>query len=579
MSSKRCEIGEHVSHQASADGPQPPLQSRRQMVRRSTAALTGLTCADFLSYFAAHGMPAEQLSTEMASDATEASENPHFLVYWYLEGGWCGYDMFNPVNTQNNVVHRLDNISDERYRVLNWGDDDFNIKTHGAIRYGYLAEGGKDLFKDLAVVSSMHTGSGHSRDRLKVHMGDYRFKQTEEREPDERSVMQAFAEEYGQSYVLPNLSWHWWLSDGELNEVQYTGRKGYYHALGPVHAHTIYAGTPAKLRQLLLQMEETAGDAVASQIDQFLNNAHQEILRDDNIQTVRSYHNARQIYLQLAQKGRKLDKRQLSQLFRNPELREHFGVKPKDELITYRSVNGNKARSKFSPNNNVQAMMAFEMIQADLSCAFFIESRDVRRFDSHNSRRNLWRGNSQEPVGNKDQSDMMQEDLWTPLSAFVEKLKNTEYKSTGASLFEHTNIVITSEFGRSIHGNVDGILKKKVSEEKKQKEIGGQDISSHWQVTSCAFLGGKVKGDAQYGRVGEDTLMAIPILPDGSLDPAYDRTTGSIIEGMQKNPRSYIPNHGDVYSTALHLSDITPEGKGRNSRPPMRFISSNDAKA
>lgn len=542
------------------------------MVRRSAATLAGLTCADFLAYFSAYGMPAEQLTTRMSKDATTASEDPHFLIYWYLEGGWCGYDMFNPVNTENNVVHRLDNISDERYRVLDWGNDDYTINTHGNIRYGYLAEQGKPLFDDMAVVSSMHTGSGHSRDRLKVHMGNYGFKQTEERDPDERSVMQAFAEQYGQAYVLPNLSWHWWLSDGELNEVQYSGRRGYYHGLGPVHAHTIYAGTPAKLRRLLLQMEETAGDAVASQVDKFLNDAHNQILKDENIQAVRSYNSARQIYLQLAKKGRKLDRSTLSQLFRDPELREHFQVKPQDELITYRSVNGNKARSKFSPNNNVQAMMTFEMMKADLSCAFFIESRDVRRFDSHNSRKNLWRGNSETPVGNKDQSDMMREDLWTPLQAFVEKLKETEYKDSDTSLFDHTNIVITSEFGRSIHGNVDGILKKKITEEKKQKEIDGQDISSHWQVTSCAFLGGNVKGDSQFGRVGESTLMAIPIMPDGTLDPAYDAATGKLLDGKQKHPESFIPNHGDVYSTALLLSGISPGGKGRNDRPPMRFV-------
>ena len=122
--------------------------------------------------------------------------------------------------------------------------------------------------------------------------------------------MQAFAEEYGQAYALPNLSWHWWLSDGELNEVQYTGRRGYYHGLGPVHAHTIYAGTPAKLRRLLLQMEETAGDAVASKVDLFLQNAHREILKDENVHAVRSYQSARRIYLQLSAKGRRLDRSQ-----------------------------------------------------------------------------------------------------------------------------------------------------------------------------------------------------------------------------------------------------------------------------
>ncbi|MCS1408411.1 MAG: hypothetical protein M2R45_01586 [Verrucomicrobia subdivision 3 bacterium] len=28
--------------------------------------------------------------------------------------------------------------------------------------------------------------------------------------------MQAFAEAHGQQFVLPSLSWHWLLSDGEL---------------------------------------------------------------------------------------------------------------------------------------------------------------------------------------------------------------------------------------------------------------------------------------------------------------------------------------------------------------------------
>ncbi len=548
----------------------PPWPSRRGFLQRSIGSIAGLTCADFLSYFSAFGMPGEDKSTRMAADATRASENPRFLVYWYLEGGWCGYDMFNPVNTENNVLKRLDNISDERYRVLDWGKDDHTIKTHGDIRYGYLAEPGKDLFPDMAVLSSMQTGSGHSRDRLKVHMGDYAFKQSEEREEDERSVMQAFSEAYGQPYVLPNLSWHWWLSDGELNEVQYTGKRGYYHALGPVHAHTIYAGTPEKLRKLLLRMEETSGDEVAAKVDEFLQNAHTEILRDDNIAAVRSYQSARNIYLQLSSRGRQLDRNELQHLFKDPELRERFSVSAADELITYRSVNGNKARSKFSPNINVQAMMSYEMMRAGLSCAFFIESRDVRRFDSHNNRNNLWK--KDQPVGNKDQTDMMKTDLWDPLHAFVDCLKNTEYRDTQSSLFDHTNIVLTSEFGRSIHGNVDGIIAKGKSEAEKKSEIGGQDISAHWQVTSCAFLGGNVRGNTQYGRVGEATLMAIPILPDGSLDPSYDPLTGNLLNDKNKHPEAFIPNHGDVYSTALLLSGIEPKNRGRNERPALPFI-------
>lgn len=564
-----CQVDEQI-HKVSEPIATPPWPSRRSFLGRSIGSIAGLTCADFLSYFVAHGMPGEDKSTQMTLDATRSAENPRFLVYWYLEGGWCGYDMFNPVNTENNVLNRLDKISDERYRVLHWGRDDFSIRTHGNIRYGYLAEPGKDLFRDMAVISSMHTGSGHSRDRLKVHMGSYDLKPTEERGEDERSVMQAFAEVHGQPYVLPSLSWHWWLSDGELNEVQYTGKRGYYHALGPAHAHTIYAGTPEKLRKLLLRMEETSGDAVANKVDQFLQNAHSEILKDDNINAVRSYQSARNIYLQLASRGRQLDRSQLQQLFRDPVLREQFRVTAKDELITYRSVNGNKARSKFSPNANVQAMMSYEMMRAGLSCGFFIESRDVRRFDSHNSRKNLWK--NEKPVGNKDQTEMMREDLWDPLHTFVDLLKNTEYRDSQSSLFDHTNIVLTSEFGRSIHGDVDGILEKKISEDMKKSEVGGQDISAHWQVTSCAFLGGNVRGDTQFGRIGEATLMAIPMMPDGGLDPAYDPLTGNLLADRSKHPESFIPNHGDVFSTALMLSGIDPKGRGRNNRPALPFV-------
>lgn len=413
---KPCHVDEQI-RDLPAQHATPPWPSRRNFLRRSLGSVAGLSCADFLSYFAAHGMPDESKTTKMAQDAARAAAKPKFLVYWYLEGGWCGYDMFNPVNTENNVLKRLDRISDERYRVLDWGQDDYSIQTNGNIRHGYLAEPGKDLFRDMAVISSMHTGSGHSRDRLKVHMGDYSFKQSEPREEDERSVMQAFSEVYGQPFVLPSLSWHWWLSDGELNEVQYPGKSGYYHALGPVHAHTIYAGTPEKLRKLLLRMQETSGDAVAGKVDQFLQNAHTEILKDDNLAAVRSYQSARNIYLQMASRGRQLDRGNLEQLFKNPELRERFGVTAKDELITYRSVNGNKARSKFSPNTNVQAMMSYEMMRAGLSCAFFIESRDVRRFDSHNSRKNLWDGDR--PVGNKDQTEMMKADLWKDRKSVV----------------------------------------------------------------------------------------------------------------------------------------------------------------
>jgi len=548
--------------------------SRRQFFRKAAATTAAVAGADFLAYFTNYGLPYEAKAEAMLRDRAKEADNPHFLIFWFLEGGWESYDMFSPVMTPNNVIHRLppERLSEERYRVLKFGEPGYGIYQQGNIRYGYLAEPGKSLFPDMAVLSSMETGEFHSGDRLKAHYGHYRLTLQADREEDERTVMQAFAEVYGQPYVLPHLSWHWWLSDGELNEQQYTGRKGYYHALGPAWAHTIYAGTPANLRSLLLRVQAAASDPVNRQIQSFLDNAHANLRRDSALEVVKSYNSARDIYLKLNSAGRGLDKTMLSRLFTDSSLRERFKIKPNDELITYSSVNGNKARSKFCPNTNVQAMMTYEMMRAGLSCAFWIESRDIRRFDSHFERRGLWRADRRTPVGQPDQTNMMRENLWEPLLTLVELLKSTPYKNTGKSLFDFTTIVLTSEFGRTIHGDVEAIRKMKISEEEKQKMIDGQDISQHWKVTSAAFLGGKVKGDSQFGSVGEKTLLAIPLLPDGSLDPAFHPITGELLPGRKQSEKSHIPNHGDVYATALYLSDIDPKGRGRNERPPLTYI-------
>jgi hypothetical protein len=234
-------------------------------------------------------------------------------------------------------------------------------------------------------------------------------------------------------------------------------------------------------------------------------------------------------------------------------------------------VNGNKARTKFSPAVNVQAMMTYELMSKGYTCCSFIESRDIRRFDDHKSRERLWKPDGT-PVGQNDTTEKMREDLWHPLKVFVHKLKNTEYRNTGKSLYDFTTIVLTSEFGRTIHGDVDRILSRDIPETEKKKMIGDQDISQHWPVTSCAFLGGRVKGYRQYGGAGEDTLMPIPILPDGSMDPAFDPVRGTELKDRTRNEKSFIPNHGDVYATALYLADINPEGRGRNERPPLKFV-------
>lgn len=566
-----CEVGKPGTLSA---GEESLIRvNRRTLLGRAAAGVAGLTCADFLRFFLQNGLPHPNRDSAMAAEVAKVAPAPHYLIYWYVEGGWESYDMFSPVVTPNNVFQRLDDISKERYRVLNFGKPGYGIYQEGNIRYGYLAEPGKRLFPDMSILSSMHTGSFHSGERLNVHMGSYNYRLQADREEDERSVMQAFAEVYGQPYVLPNLSWHWWLSDGELNEVQYTGRKGYYHALGPTHAHTLYAGNPSSLRQFLLRMHQTASDPVNQEIRKFLDDTHKYLVSDRHLEVVKSYNSARQIYLNLAARGLKLKESTLAELFTDSILREKFAVKPEDELISYSSVNGNRARTKFAPNANVQAMMAYELLRAGLTCGLFIESRDVRRFDSHFSRKGLWEADRRTPRGQPDQTAMMAQDLWNPLNTLVDLMKSTHApEGGGESLFDRSTIVLTSEFGRTIHGEVDAIQTMKISDAEKQEMIDGQDISQHWKVTSAAFLGGAVKGGTQFGAVGENTLLAIPLLPDGSMDPAFDPHTGELLPDRQKNPQSFVPNHGDVYSTALYLSGIDPKGHGRNNRPPLKFV-------
>ena len=544
--------------------------TRRQFLRRVGLTTAGLTCSDFLRYFFNFGLPHDARAFALAAGAERASRNPHYLIYWFVEGGWMGYSMFNPLDTANNVHDRLKSPSDERYRVNQYGKPGYGVYTHDNIRYGYLAEPGKDLFGDMAILSSMHTGRSHSRQRLRAHYGNYVLRPQEDREDDERTVMQAFAEVYGQPYALPNLSWHWWLSDGELNEAQYTGRKGYYHALGPIHAHTIYAGTPAKLKRLLREMVVRSQDVVNREVQRFLDTPRAFIRADENIEAVKSYHSARQIYLQLASRGKEIDRSTVNGLFSDQSLREEFAIERRDEFLTYRSVNGNKSRTKFSPNVNVQAMMTYELMRADLSCAFWIESRDIRRFDSHRTRESLWRDGK--PVGQTDQTGMMKQDLWDPLHALVARLKSTPSGTDGESLFDHSTIVLTSEFGRSIHGDVDDILKSDLSDKEKEDKISSQDISQHWRVTSAAFLGGNVRGKRQFGGIGSKTLLAIPLLPNGDMDPAYHPVSGELRPDAHKNPESLIPDHGDVYATALHLADVNSHGRGRNERGPLLYI-------
>ena len=159
--STTCQFGA-VQNASDASTLSSALPTRRRVLSRSAVGMAGLTCGHFLGHFLQHGQPAQAKAAGLAADRTADVDDPHFLIYWFLEGGWMGYDMFNPVVTDNNVRHRLEDISRERYRVLKFGQDGYRIKRDGDIRYGYLAESGKPLFGDLAVLASMQTGTSHS---------------------------------------------------------------------------------------------------------------------------------------------------------------------------------------------------------------------------------------------------------------------------------------------------------------------------------------------------------------------------------------------------------------------------------
>ncbi len=549
--------------------------SRRGLLGRAATSAAAVGALELLSYFNAYGAPVlGKKTTELLADKAKEGDDPHFLIYWYVEGGWDSFDMFSPLLTANNVIHRLpyNKISDEMYRVLKFGEANYGIYKQGNLRYGYLAEAGSSLFNDMAVLSSMSTGEFHSGERLNCHMGHYNLVLTDDRQPDERDVMQAFAEQYGRPYLLPNIGWFWWLADGELNEQQYTGRKGFYADLGPTWAHTIYAGTPSNLRRFLLRMQSSSTNVVNQQVNKFVDELSPQLTKDCSMEAVKSYNSALGIYQNLANSGGGLNRSMLDTLFQDPVLKQKFNVQPEDELITYTSVNNQKARTKFTPATNVQAMMAYELMRAGLSTCFFIETRNIREFDSHRGRGSLWSPDGKVPYGQTDQLGMMNPQVWQPLTTLVELLKSTPYKNTGKSLWDFTNIVITSEFGRTISGDVSGIQSMKIPMNKITDMINGQDVSQHWHVTSAAFLGANVRGNTQWGGVGSVTHMPIPLMADGSMDPAFHPVTGELLNGRKPSPMAWLPDHGDVYATALYLSGINPKGKGRNERPPMTYI-------
>ncbi len=511
-------------------------------------ATTAIGAMDWLRYFRKHGVPAGARDLGIAQAVAQTAGEPRFLVYWFQEGGWDGYSMFNPVATRNDALGSSAPAAQQIYRPagINLVDGLYPIAQQGNIRYGHLAAAGTSLFPEMAVVSSHRGGTFHSGSRLEYHYGKYDMQYSSRRAADERTVMQAFCEKYGAAYLLPHISWHRWLSDGELSPANYPEGTGYYEKLGPAFAHTIYGSTPKVMRERIAQIAASAGAGREAAIHKFVDNLHANFMKDKNSDAVKAFAAAVEAHKTLVSGGANLDP---NQLFADQALRSELGIQTQDEETSATSVNGNPARSKESPNTNVQALMAYELMTKNVSCAFWIESREIRGFDTHNSRSAVVNRK-----GQVDQKSDMDQNLWNPLKTLVARLKNTQYGVTGKSYYDMTTIVLASEMGRSVSG-------------------GDEDVCQHWNTSSVAFLGGTVKGNTQFGRVGTATLESIPIMPDGSLDPAFDPDTGNVKSGASQSAQSFVPDAGHVYATALELSGISKANQtGKNSRPPLSFV-------
>jgi hypothetical protein len=554
--------------------PRRPLSPSRRRFLAGAGALGAISTMEWLGFFRDHGVPGTAKDWGIAKARAQSmggAGETRFLVYWFLEGGWMSYSMFGPVDTANHsdlvvpagTLNPTPPWSEQYYRVTAHEDNGAFTQTTNGVRHGYLATPGADLFGDMAIVSSHYGNVFHSGSRFDYHYGKYSRSMTATREDDERTVLQAFCEDKGGGFLLPHVSWHRWLSDGELDVAQYPEGTGYYEKLGPPQAHTIYGRTPADLKARLSAIGDVAQAQRRSMIGGYADNLHSNLVTSRDGQSVRSFASALDIYKNLTSGTLNVD---LNTLFADPTLLTDFGVQLGDEVPTYKSVNGNPARSKETPHVRVQAMMAYELMRAGISCGFWIESREVRGFDSHRSRDNVMSNGTQ-----PDQLDDMNNNLWDPLRVFVAKLKATEVPGEpGVSLWDRTTIVLASEMGRTIQGDVTDILSADGTDNEKYNQILEQDICQHWDVNSVAFMGGNVNVGTQFGGVGSATLDAIPLLPDGSLDPAYDPATGLLRSGQTATGE--VPNAGDVYATALDLAGVDPTGKGRNNRGPMPYV-------
>jgi hypothetical protein len=557
-----------------------PSLNRRSFLQNAAAATAAVSVAEWLDLFQTRGVPGTSsdwgFAKARAADEGQAGgpTEDRYLVYWYVEGGWDSYSMFSPVDTANhsglsipaNTLNPSPSWSEQIYRPRDVGGVRPGVQISSGIKHGYLVAEGADLLGDAFVLSSVMGNLFHSGGRFDLHYGMYDRNLGDRRQDDERTVMQAFAEAKGSSFLLPHISWHRWLADGELDLGQFPEGHGYAEQLGPAYAHTIYGRTPSDLKARLAAVGDVGVQGRRRIVRDYSERLHEKFLRGrDSGQSVKAFASALEIHRSLSDRQGNFD---LRTLFEDEALKDHFGLRDGDESTTSASVNGNPARSKESPHIRAQAMMAYELMRAKVSCALWLETRDVRLFDGHRSR-----GGVLDEDTNSDQIDLVRDEIWSPLRAFIQKLKTTPMPGTldGTTMYDRTTIVLCSEMGRSIQGDVSTIVADASrTVEARYQDVIAQDVCAHWHVSSAAFFGGSVRGATQAGGVGNQTLDTIPIMPGGELDPAYDPVTGLLRQGQ--NRTGFVPDPGHLYATALHLSGVDPAGKGRNNRPPLTFV-------
>ena len=81
--------------------------NRRQFLAGAMAG-TAISTLDWLRFFRSFGVPGTKKELGIAeAAAAELAAEPRFLIYWFQEGGWDGYAMFNPVHTPNDATRSI----------------------------------------------------------------------------------------------------------------------------------------------------------------------------------------------------------------------------------------------------------------------------------------------------------------------------------------------------------------------------------------------------------------------------------------------------------------------------------------